>query len=156
MGVEDSGLGGIAGPIGTTSLFLFAASTVFSDSFKDWGTIHPSLQYQLYLYYGDKRLMEEQYEYTKRWTEFILSKANSDWILDDGLGDWMQLGTPPPSTFIGTSFLYHNVKLFVTIAEILGSKYSNFILFSCFFLNSFILCLQKLMTSASIRRLVNG
>ena len=46
VGISDEGLGDNSGPVG-------------------WGTAHPFLLWRLYQYYGDKRLLEENYEPAK-------------------------------------------------------------------------------------------
>ena len=99
VGIADEGLGDKAGPVG-------------------WGTAQPLLQWQLYQYYGDKRLLEENYELTKRWIAFLRSCAR-DYILDNGISDHESL-VPKPRALTGTAFYYLNVKLFSQIARTLG------------------------------------
>ena len=40
-----------------------------------WGTAQPFLLWQLYQYYGDRRLLEENYEPTKRWIALAAGRA---------------------------------------------------------------------------------
>jgi alpha-L-rhamnosidase len=100
VGIADSGLGEKAGPIG-------------------WGTAQPLLQWQLYQYYGDKRLLEENYGLTKRWIALLQSCAQ-DYILDNGISDHESL-VPKPRALTGTAFYYLNVRLFSQIAGVLGN-----------------------------------
>ena len=99
VGIADEGLGDQSGPIG-------------------WGTAHPLLQWQLYQYYGDKRVLEEQFENTKHWIELLNSKAK-DFILDNGISDHESL-VPKPRALTGTAFYYFNVRLFAQITRALG------------------------------------
>jgi alpha-L-rhamnosidase len=101
VGLSDEGLGEGSGPIG-------------------WGTAEPLLLWQLYQYYGDRRLIEEQYEATKRWIELLKSKA-TDGILDNGISDHESL-VPKPRALTGTAFYYFNLKLFARIAKALGKE----------------------------------
>jgi alpha-L-rhamnosidase len=101
VGISDEGLGGQAGPIG-------------------WGTAHPLLQCQLYQFYGDRRLLEEQYRLTKTWISFLHSRAPED-ILDNGISDHEGLA-PKPRALTGTAFYYLNVRLFGKIAQTLGQS----------------------------------
>ena len=101
VGIADSGFGEGSGPI-------------------EWGTAHPLLLWQLYQYYGDKRLMEEQYDAAAKWIELLKSKA-VDNIIDNGLGDHETL-VPKMVPLTGTAFYYYNVYLMSRIAEILGRK----------------------------------
>jgi alpha-L-rhamnosidase len=99
VGIADEGLGEKSGPIG-------------------WGTAQPLLQWQLYQYYGDKALLEENYELTRRWIALLRSHAPDD-ILDNGISDHESLA-PKPRALTGTAFYYLNVNLFSLIAQTLG------------------------------------
>jgi alpha-L-rhamnosidase len=99
VGVSDEGLGEGSGPVG-------------------WGTAQPFLLWRLYQYYGDRRLLEENYELTKRWVALLRSKAQ-DGILDNGISDHESL-VRKPRALTGTAFYYFNVKLFSSIARVLG------------------------------------
>jgi len=99
VGIADGGLSPQSGPIG-------------------WGTAHPLLQRQLYQYYGDKALLDEQYEHTKRWVEFIRARA-VDLIVDKGISDHESL-VPKPVALTGTAFYHYNALLLSRIAAITG------------------------------------
>lgn len=99
VGIADSGFGEGSGPI-------------------EWGTAHPLLLWQLHQYYGDKRLMAEQYDTAAKWIELLKSKA-TDHIIDNGLGDHETL-VPKVIPLTGTAFYYYNVHLMSRIARILG------------------------------------
>ncbi len=99
VGISDSGLGDMSGPIG-------------------WGSAQPLLLVQLRQYYGEERLLQEQYEATKKWIALLRSCAK-DGILDNGLSDHESL-VPKRSGLTGTAFYYFNVKLFAQLATALG------------------------------------
>lgn len=99
VGIADQGLGGQSGPIG-------------------WGTAQPWLLWQLYQYYGDRRLLEEHYENTKRWLALLESCATNR-ILVNGISDHESLA-PKPQALTGTGFYFLNAKLFSQIARVLG------------------------------------
>ncbi len=99
VGIADESLGGKAGPIG-------------------WGSAQPFLQWQLYRYYGDKELLAENFELTKKWIAFLQSCAHEG-ILDNGISDHESL-VPKPRAVTGTGFYYLNVKCFAQIARALG------------------------------------
>ena len=85
-----------------------------------WMLAHPFLQERLYRYYGDKRLIEQQYESTTRLIAFIRSQA-PDHILTVGISDHGTL-PPKPEGVTATAFYYHHVVLLAEFAEILGKK----------------------------------
>ena len=99
VGIADAGLGEGAGPV-------------------EWGTAHPLLVWQLYQYYGDRRLMAEQYPAAQRWLELLQAKAQ-DGILVNGIGDHETLA-PKDLAVSGTSFYYYNALLMERIAGTLG------------------------------------
>ncbi len=101
VGISDEGLGDKSGPIG-------------------WGTAQPLLLHQLRQYYGETRLIREQYQATKKWVGLLHSLAK-DGILDNGLSDHESL-VPKPRALSGTAFYYYNVKLFSQLAASLGQE----------------------------------
>ena len=84
----------------------------------DYGLGHPLLSWQVHQYYGDRRLMEEQYEATKRWVDLLRSKSK-DHLFDNGISDHEGL-TPKPRALTGTAAYYQNVKLLAQLARTLG------------------------------------
>ena len=101
VGIADGGLGDQAGPVG-------------------WGVAHPWLQRQLFRYYGDTRLIQEQYERTKRWVE-LLGVTAKDHILDNGLSDHESL-VPKPRALTGTAFYHYSVASLAKFARMLNKK----------------------------------
>lgn len=99
VGISDEGLGDMSGPIG-------------------WGTAQPLLLGQLHQYYGDRRLLEQQYAATKSWINLLHSRAK-DGLLDNGISDHESL-VPKPRALTGTAFYYFNVRLFAQMARTLG------------------------------------
>jgi len=99
VGIADEGLGEGAGPVG-------------------WGTAHPLLAAQLYQYYGDQRLLQDQYDTARRWVELLRTRA-VDHILTNGISDHESLA-PKPVPVTGTAFYYQNVRLLARMAEVLG------------------------------------
>jgi alpha-L-rhamnosidase len=98
VGIADEGLGGESGPIG-------------------WGTVLPLLLVQLYQYYGDRRLLEEEYPTAKRWVEFLVAKAKEGPIVR-GISDHESL-EPKPVELTSAAFLYWNLRLVARAALIL-------------------------------------
>jgi alpha-L-rhamnosidase len=99
-GINDAGLTEDTGPIG-------------------WMIAHPFLQDRLYRYYGDTRLLAEQYESTVRLIDFIREQA-PDYIIEKGIGDHETLDPKPKCT--STAFYYHHVRLLSEFARILGKS----------------------------------
>lgn len=99
VGIADAGLGGETGPI-------------------EWGTAHPLLLLQLYRYYGNRALIEAQYDRAKRWMQLVETRAKG-YLLDNGIGDHEGLHRPPVA-LTGTAFFYANATLMAELADIIG------------------------------------
>ena len=100
VGIDDAGFGEGSGPIG-------------------WGTAHPMLLQQLYQYYGERRLIEAEYERVKAWVELIESSA-PDHIYVGGIGDHESLAEKPELS--GTAFYAYNAALAREFALLLGKN----------------------------------
>jgi len=100
-GIDTQGLGEGSGPIG-------------------WQLAHPFVVQQLYRYYGDRQIVEEQYPVAKRALEFIKTQA-PDHYIENGIGDHVSLSYKAvPLT--STAFYYHFASLVADFADILGKK----------------------------------
>ncbi|MES1217630.1 MAG: family 78 glycoside hydrolase catalytic domain, partial [Bacteroidota bacterium] len=97
-GIADKGYGGESGPLG-------------------WELVFPYLQKQLYDFYGDKRIIENNYEGLKKQLEFLQSKAIDNLYYWD-ISDHEALD-PKPESFAASSFYYHHALLASECAGIL-------------------------------------
>ncbi len=101
MGIADKGYGGESGPLG-------------------WELAFPFLQKKLYEYYGDKRVIEDNYEGVQKQIRFLRSKAI------DGLFHWdisdHEAIDPRPEAFTAAAFYYHHLRLAEYFAGILERK----------------------------------
>ena len=98
-GIADRGYGGESGPLG-------------------WELGFPYLQKQLYDFYGDKKIIADNYDAFARQITFLQSKAV------DGLFHWdisdHEALDPKPEAFTAAAFYYHHVLLATEFAGILG------------------------------------
>ena len=82
-----------------------------------WGLAHPLVQRQLYQYYGERRLLVEQYETTKRWLDSVIAK-NPDLVVSEGLSDHESL-VPTPAPVMVTPLFAASAKIVSELASIL-------------------------------------
>lgn len=89
-----------------------------------WGTTCVLMPWMLYQYYGDQRVLEQNYPMMQRYVAFLNSVAHDD-LLDLGKwGDWC----PPwhvnsvdtPYELVSQWYYYHDTALMSQIATILG------------------------------------
>ena len=85
-----------------------------------WGSTCILGTYWHYLFYGDKQIVEENYEAGKRYLEHLKKKVNADGFLNHGLGDWGNPKNELVRENIETAFLYADAKTLAYFAEVLG------------------------------------
>ncbi|MCA9986595.1 MAG: family 78 glycoside hydrolase catalytic domain, partial [Anaerolineales bacterium] len=89
----------------------------------DAGVICP---WTMYLCYGDKRILAENYAVMSRFMDFITAaspghiRCAPDFEGWPGFGDWLSINAPTPRDLIGTAFLAYDAQLMSQIATILG------------------------------------
>lgn len=83
-----------------------------------WAMAHPLLVSQLHQYYGNRRLVEEQYAAARRWLLLVASQY-PDGIVTKGLSDHESL-TPTPAPQMVTPLFYQSARLVAGLARTLG------------------------------------
>ncbi len=82
-----------------------------------WAMVHPLLQAELYRYYGNRRLIEEQYPVSRRWLDLVDSRY-PDHIVTDGLSDHEGLEPAPPGPMV-TPLYAESARILGRLARIL-------------------------------------
>ena len=97
-----------------------------------WGDAAVICPWEVYLAYGDDRLLEEQYESMKKYIDFILKQGENPFLWNTGhqLGDWVALDAPYGSfigatdvDFVATAYYAYSTKLLAKSAKIIGKEY---------------------------------
>lgn len=92
------------------------------------------LPWNLYLHYGDDRIIKENYEANGRWVRYLMKNTKSGVVRFSSMGDWAApvAGTDPTSTgggalstitpplLMSTAFLYFDCTLMAGMARVLG------------------------------------
>jgi alpha-L-rhamnosidase len=98
-----------------------------------WADAALIVPWNVYLYYGDKRILEEQYESMKGWVEYLRGQSGDSYLWkpkERQFGDWLSFATtrsdyPGATTdkdLTATAYFYHSTNLLGKTAEILGKK----------------------------------
>lgn len=97
-----------------------------------WADASVIIPWTVYLYYGDKRILQKQYESMKGWVDYMADRAGDNylWENDYTFGDWLAFSTdrsdyPGATTskdFIRQAYFAHSTRLFVRISKILDKK----------------------------------
>jgi len=85
-----------------------------------WAMVHPALQAELYQYYGNRRLVERQYETSRRWLD-VVAAANPDHVVRTGLGDHEAL-TKTPADALVTPMYFASAHLVARLAAVLERR----------------------------------
>lgn len=95
-----------------------------------WADAAVIIPWTVYLSYGDKRILEEQYESMARWVEYMKKRAGDDYVWDGDFhfGDWLAFastasdypGATTGKDLIATAFFAHSTDLLGRAAQILG------------------------------------
>jgi len=85
--------------------------------------------WNVYLFYGDKRILEENYESMKRYVDKIGSVAKEN-LTNWGLGDWIPIKSKSNLEFTSSVFYYTDALIVAKAAKLLGygkdaAKYKN-------------------------------
>jgi alpha-L-rhamnosidase len=84
-----------------------------------WGDAVVVVPWTLYQFYGDKRIIEENYDGMKRWVEYMRKNAPNDLYEREGYGDWIAIVESPKKP-IGAAYYYWCTKLFAQMAAVIG------------------------------------
>jgi alpha-L-rhamnosidase len=95
-----------------------------------WPSVVTIIPDWMYSFYGDRRILEANYEPMKKWVEYIARQLKPDYTIDNSTyGDWCDTksmdgkGNDHGATslpLIGTAYCYLNVKLMARTARRLG------------------------------------
>ena len=102
-----------------------------------WGDAATVIPYTNYIYYGDKKMLEKEYENMKLWTDFIINIDNRFcgggrlWNVGFHFADWLALDNPnadegalgrTDSYFVASVYYYYSASLTSKAAAALGLK----------------------------------
>lgn len=82
----------------------------------------------IYLCYGDRRILENNYAVMSKFMTFLLDtspgfiRCAPDYEGWPGFGDWLSINANTPRDLIGTAFLAYDAGLMAQIAEVLGKR----------------------------------
>ena len=87
-----------------------------------WGSSIILGTYWHYLFYGDKKIIEDNYDAGKRYLAHLQSKVNEEGFINHGLGDWGNPVGEFARENVETVFLYADAKLLAKFAGILDKE----------------------------------
>jgi len=95
-----------------------------------WADVGTVIPWDMYVSYGDKRILEVQYESMQKWVGFITSRSKNDlWNTGFHFGDWLFYrpnddndgrAAVTDKYMIAQTFYAHSTQLLINAAEVLG------------------------------------
>jgi len=91
-----------------------------------WADAVVIVPWTVYLCYGDRRILEDNYATMTRFMRFILDaspgyiRCAPEYEGWPGYGDWLSINAATPRDLIGTAFLAYDASLMAQIAAVLG------------------------------------
>lgn len=87
----------------------------------DWTSTIAIIPWNIYLFYGDSRLLERCYDNIKRYVDHI-DELYPSGITDWGLGDWVPVKSKTPKEFTSSAYYYVDALILSKTASILGKE----------------------------------
>lgn len=84
-----------------------------------WGDAVVVIPWTTYQFYGDKRIIVDNYDGMKKWIEYMRRNAPGDLYEREGYGDWIA-PVESPKKPIGAAYYYYSTKLFSRMAAAIG------------------------------------
>lgn len=100
------------------------------DSAAAWADVAVIVPWTMYLTFGDKEILREQYDCMKNWVEFMRAHyADGTWSYAMQYGDWLALDAEEgsyhgatPDALICAAYFAYSTKLFASAAKALGEE----------------------------------
>ncbi len=90
----------------------------------DWTSTIAIIPWNIYLFYGDSRPLEDNYENIKRYVDHITDISPSH-LTTWGLGDWVPVKSKSPVEFTSSIYYYVDVLILAKAAKILKKEVDN-------------------------------
>lgn len=84
-----------------------------------WGSAYPLFVWYIYERYGDRRLLEENFEGIRKWADSLKAKSEGDIVNFYKYGDWVPVERTP-GNLVSTFFYCWSVDIVAQAAEVLG------------------------------------
>ena len=100
-----------------------------------WGDVATVIPWEMYRAYGDKSILEDNFEMMRRWVEYQHSAGKEEFLWLGGIhyGDWLAMDAGEDSyvgatsnDLIASAFFYHSADILVKAGEVLGRDMTEY------------------------------
>ena len=86
-----------------------------------WQTAYPLLCWYMWQQYGDRRILQENYDGLKKYVEYLHSRALDNVYRLHNEGDWVEVAHTP-GDYVADIWYYYDVSLFSRMAQVMGNS----------------------------------
>ena len=76
-----------------------------------WDAAMFIIPYNLYLYYGDKTIIEKVWPMCERYLAYLKAREDPDGLVSYGIGDWLPYEAKTPTEFTSALFYYYDYRI---------------------------------------------
>ncbi len=89
-----------------------------------WGSAVVLIPWDMYLFYGDVRVLRKNYVAMKKWVAYLSRQRDADGLIQEReLGEWVPPEpTAVPASLVSSAYFYRDLVLLSKIARILGHE----------------------------------
>ena len=87
----------------------------------DWTSSLAIIPWNIYLFYGDSKLLADCYENIKRYVDYI-TEISPGYITHWGLGDWVPVKSKTPKEFTSSIYYYVDARILASAAKLFGKE----------------------------------
>ena len=87
----------------------------------DWTSSLAIIPWNIYLFYGDQKLLEDCYENIKRYVDHI-TEISPGYITNWGLGDWVPVKSKTPKQFTSSIYYFLDASILAKAAKLFGKE----------------------------------
>jgi alpha-L-rhamnosidase len=91
-----------------------------------WGDAGVIVPWVLYQQYGDRRLLEENFNAMTKWVAFLQKNSTGFLSPKTGYGDWLNLNDDTPKDLIATAYFANSAAIVAQAADALGKDSSRY------------------------------
>ena len=86
-----------------------------------WDSAYLIIPWEMYRYYGDKRILATHFDRFKRYVDYLTGRAENH-IINFGLNDWAPASTNTPTDITSTAYYYIDTLITANAADLLGHQ----------------------------------
>ena len=100
-----------------------------------WGDAATIIPWNMYLFSGDKSILEQQFDSMRGWIDYISERSGEDylWNKDFHFGDWLALDGENPNApnggtdpyFVASAYYYYSTNIVAKAAKVIGDEKSE-------------------------------